>query len=294
MKYIHRTLSRELDGKWLVVDETPRAQIGPFEAICQPITFCYHLGFKRPKNEPALDDGEVTGCFNWNNNLQFADLESGIGSLLSFPSNSSINDRLAANKLMASRVDTWCARHADFTDFSKINLEWIVTGARSFVAAISRSIESIGSYSDYWRECDELVARKFVKQLLSKRPSLPEAISSSSSLQEDLNNMSLKLTSKNMANFDDNTAQTVVDAIFRLSKIGPLSASTPMLDTPARFFICANAKVTPFELRHQYAIILMAIDRVIILTWDFVVPEELFQAHFEQTVIALKEYVQEF
>lgn len=273
MKYLHRTLSSELDGKWQVVEETERARIGPFEAPSPQINFMYHLGFKPPPKPHALQVGELIGCFNWAP-PNLASLETGIGSLLPPPDKSIYFDTDEANQISTSRLESWSDRNKHFGLDNILNVEWFTSGSNGFIDSLSRSLASQGDFSDYWQECDELRAASMVQKLLSSRPNFFDF---PSSIEADVQRLDIASGNYYAASVDREAAKSIQEAIFHLAKLGPPRSTPLSLDTPIRCFICANIAFSPFEMNQHYAVVLLALDRLIVLTWKWDVPEHAFE-----------------
>lgn len=291
MKYLHRTLSSELDGKWQVVQETARAHIGPFDAPSPKIAFMYHLGFKRPKERQELEEDEVTGCFNWAP-PNLANLESGIGSLLPSPSKKAYSQPISANKLAGGHVDSWYEANKASKLTDKIDVEWFVSGARDFIRSLAHSMNDKDVYSDYWQECSEKSAATMVRKLLSTRPVFPVSHPASPSLEADLQRLDLDFINETGPLTDAASAKSIQEAIFRLIRLGTPRLLSPVLDSPTRYFVCANASITPFEMVQHYSVVLLSLDRVIALTWRWPVPEYAFQ-DLDDTIAKVREYLED-
>lgn len=289
MKYLHRTLSSGMDGKWQVVEEAERAHIGPFDAHFPKLAFMYHLGFKAPTKTLELQAGEVTGCFNWAP-PNIANLESDIGSLLPPPQKSEYFDPTHSDKLAGGKVDKWYEANKQTNVPDQLNVEWFVSGAREFVSALAHSLSEEDHYSDYWQECSEATAGAMLRQLLSSRPAFLVSAPPSSPLEANLRQLDLDFAEDTGDVMDRDAAMVIQQAIFRLAKLGLPRSSYPALDTPVRYFICANASVSPFEMNQHYAIVLVALDRIVALTWCWPVPDHAF-ANFDSSVVNLRDYM---
>ena len=277
-----------MDGKWQVVEETERAHIGPFDAHFPKIAFMYHLGFKAPSKTLELEAGEVTGCFNWAP-PNIANLESDIGSLLPPPQKSEYFDPTHADKLAGSKVDKWYEANKQTNLPDQLNVEWFVSGAREFISSISHSLNEEDHYSDYWQECSEHTAGAMLRQLLSSRPTFLVSNPDSTSVGASLQQLDLDFSETGDV-MDKGASKSVQQAIFNLAKLGLPRSFYPTIDAPVRYFICANASVSPFEMNQHYAIVLVALDRLIALTWCWPVPDWAF-ADFDSSVVSLRDYM---
>ena len=276
-RYFHRILSTEEDGSWQIIQEAERASFGPFHASIPPIAYCYHLGFKTPKKTPMLQDGEVTGVFNWKPfsiDSASSSLETDVQSLLPPPFSASYADEEAANRAAQARVDEFLRTSGTVA----LHLsDWFISGAWGFVAALARSLDGLAALGDYWRECEEHNAKTFAVKLLSQRPPMSEFLDSadfSGDIDSGLEEMQLDNTPKSAQEpIESAVAERIFLAASGLAKLGHPSTSNVTVKVPTRYFICSNLISTPFQTDHHHALLILSPDRCIVFLWNWQVPD---------------------
>jgi len=281
MKYLHRVLHTETDGNWQIVQEAERASFGPFHTIMPPITYCYHLGFRSPKHWPILQEGEVTGVFNWRSYSAAStdtELDSDTYSLLPPPVSTTWSHEVTANDAIRARLAEF---HQVSGTLDSAASEWFASGAWGFVAALSRSLDVLGPLTDYWRECDESMAKALAIKLLSEQPPLSTPTGSNISSDDIITSLT-EIQLNDMSNSAEEPLEiSVAEYIFlsavRLSKLGSPAHLVPNLNKPTRFFISSNISCSPYQIEHHHALLFLSLNRCIAFVWNWQISEQAFQ-----------------
>jgi hypothetical protein len=278
MSYLHRTLSRAVDGKWQLIEESPRASFGPFNASTTPLVYCHHLGFKESRQNAQLEQDEVTGTFNWFGPLSNPDFSSLLPPLATSPR----SHEEEFNLIAASQMKEWSHLTLGEESANQRRLDdWFISGAHSLIKALTSSIAHLGSFHDFWRECSQQTAENFALKIISGNLPYSEPLAKAS-LDESMKNISL-----DAENGDSSLFPSIVDSIIKLMKLGDPTLHLPLINLPNRFFVCSNIITTEYAIEHHHALVVLSLNRLFVVTRKFVVYEGAFENSPSEAISSL-------